>query len=706
MEIKKTKHNAEKKILNIFYSNENIAFTHKQISSRLNIKDKTKRKEVVTILDMLSVKGNIKKRGRNKYIYESIKEKLITGKIEMIQAGGGYLISPQQTTDVFVKPYNTGKALHGDQVKAKIIIKGKRKKAQAQVIKVVRREKVFYTGIIQKAKKNAFLIPDSPHMHKDIFISSKGVKKAENGEKVLVKIEGWKEEEKNPHGSVVKRFGCPGEYEAEIESTLAEKGFNTVFPKKVLDQLEKIPKTIGDKEINKRKDFRKTPTFTIDPIDAKDFDDALSVNMLANNNYEIGIHIADVSSYLEAHSPLDKEAYKRGTSVYLVDKVVPMLPEQLSNDLCSLNPNQNKLCFSVVLEISKKAEIIKTWIGRTVINSNYRFTYEDAQKIIQGGKHPLYNEINELNNLAKVFRKKRIDRGAICFDKKEVRFKIDKNKNPIEVYFKRPKDAHRLVEEFMLLANKKVAEFLGKHTQENQKTKEGVYRVHDEPDIEKIQILKQFAKQHNYQIDTRNKNTLSRSINAMLDQVKEKPEKNTIVKLTIRSMAKAKYTTKNIGHYGLAMNYYSHFTSPIRRYPDVLVHRLLQYYLEGEKGANIKELEKQCLHSTEMEIKATEAERESIKFMHLKYMKDKVGETFFGVISGLAEWGIFVEVGDSGSEGLIRTKKLTNDKYYFDPVKLTLKGLTTHKQFKIGDKIKIIIDCVDLQKKQMDLSLC
>ena len=499
----------------------------------------------MTTLDLLSKKGKIKTQGRSKYIYESTKAKLITGKIEMIQAGGGYLISPQLLTDVFVKPYNTGKALHGDKVKAKIIIKGKRKKAQAQVIEVLKRENIFYTGIIQKARKNAFLIPDSSYMHNDIFISSQGIKKADNGEKVLVKIEGWKEEEKNPYGSVVRRFGLPGEYETEIESILVEKGFNTSFSKKVLEQLKKIPKTIGDKEIKKRRDFRNTPTFTIDPIDAKDFDDALSVKILRNNNYEVGIHIADVSYYLEAQSPLDKEAYKRSTSVYLVDKVVPMLPEQLSNDLCSLNPNQNKLCFSVVLEISKKLEIIKSWIGRTVINSNYRFAYEEAQKIIQGQTHPFSKEINELNNIAKLFRKKRIEMGAICFDKKEIRFKIDKNKNPIEVYFKKPEDAHRLVEEFMLLANKTVAEFLGKKTKENQKNKEGIYRVHDEPDLEKIQILKQFAKQHNYHIDTGNKQTLSRSINAMLEQLKEKPEKNTIEKLTIRSMAKAKYTTKN-----------------------------------------------------------------------------------------------------------------------------------------------------------------
>lgn len=695
----------KKKVLRVFYNNEKKQLTYKQVASKLNIYDKEQRKNILIALQRLVSEGKITSKNKSKFRYIIPKTKLVSGKIDIIRQGGAYLISDELKSDAFIKPHNTGKALHGDLVNAHIVNKSKKRRLQAEVAEVVKRNKILYTGVLQKSGINGFLIADSFKMNKDVFLPSIKLKQAKEGEKVLVKLLGWKNGEKNPHGEVVKVFGIPGDHETEIQAIISEKGFDKEFQQPVLEEANNINTHISLAEIKKRKDLREITTFTIDPTDAKDFDDALSIRELPNKNIEIGVHIADVSHYVKPNSALDKEAYRRATSVYLVDRVIPMLPERLSNNICSLKPNEDKCCFSVVFEIAKNASVKKSWIGRTIINSNKRFTYEKAQEILKGGKGKYKNELNKLNTIAKAARVKRVKNGAISFDKLEIKFNLDKDNNPTNVFFKESKDAHKLVEEFMLLANKTVAEFIGKSTKKNPTSKTGVYRIHDQPNIEKLQVLKHFAEQFNYKIDNQTKKTLSNSINKMLALTKGMPEEKMIERLTIRSMAKAKYTTKNIGHYGLALDYYSHFTSPIRRYPDVLTHRLLEKYLNKEVSTDTKALEKKCLHSTEMEIKATEAERDSVKFMQVKFMKNKVNKIFSGVVSGVTEWGLYVEITKNGCEGMIRLRTIKEDQFYYDSNSHSIIGLQTNKQYKLGDEVTVIVKNVDVLKKQIDFKL-
>jgi ribonuclease R len=511
----------------------------------------------------------------------------------------------------------------------------------------------------------------------------------------------WSEGEDSPVGEIINVLGMPGENDTEMHSILAEFGLPLKFPDGIEAAAEKIDVEIKEEEVKKRRDFRKVTTFTIDPEDAKDFDDALSIQKLPNGNWEVGVHIADVSHYLKEGSALDQEAYDRATSVYLVDRVVPMLPEVLSNFACSLRPKEDKYCFSAVFEISEDTKIHKEWFGRTVIHSDRRFTYEEAQKIIEGGKGDFQEEILKLDKLAKQMRTDRFKQGAINFNTLEVKFKLDESGEPLGVFLKQQKDANKLIEEFMLLANKRVASFVGA----KEKAKPFVYRIHDNPDPEKLQIFSQFIKKFGYRIDLTSPKGITQTINRLMSDVEGKAEEQLISQLAIRTMAKAVYSTENVGHYGLGFRYYSHFTSPIRRYPDVMVHRLLQYYLDGGKAVDQEALEEKCKHSSEREKLATDAERASIKFMQVKFMQDKVGEVFGGTVSGVSEWGLFVELEDNKCEGLVRMKSLSDDFYTFNPDNYAIEGRRTGKIYRIGDSLTVKVMKADLGKKQLDFEM-
>jgi ribonuclease R len=626
-----------------------------------------------------------------------------------------YFVCTDFEEDVFIPTNNLNHALDGDTVKVYVYNRRKGKRAEGEVIEVIERKKTDFVGVIDIQKNFAFVSTANPKMYTDIFISKDKLGDAENGDVVLVHIEDWPTRADSPFGAVIKVLGKPGEHNTEIHAILAEYGLPAEFPLEIEVYAQKIDTSIQESEIAKRRDMRDTLTFTIDPKDAKDFDDALSFKKLENGNYEIGIHIADVSYYLEEGTILDDEAYQRATSVYLVDRVVPMLPEVLSNFACSLRPNEEKYTFSAIFEITEKAEVVNNWFGRTVIYSDQRFAYEEAQYIIEtkdntipietsitGASYVVSDEIVnatlKLDDLAKIFRRKRMAEGAISFDKVEVKFNLNINHEPIGVFFKMSKDANHLIEEFMLLANKKVAEFIGKQK------KTFIYRIHDEPNEDKLMALQNVISKFGYSINFKSKGDISMSLNALLNDVQGKKEQNLIDTLAIRSMSKAKYSTDNIGHYGLAFDYYSHFTSPIRRYPDVMVHRLLQFYLDGGKSADEETYETKCLHSSTMENLATHAERDSIKYMQVRYMQDHRDQEFLGVISGVTEWGIFVEIIENKCEGMVRIREIKDDYYTFDDKQYALVGATTQNILQLGDEIYVKVKNADLVKKQLDFN--
>ncbi|MCX6274960.1 MAG: ribonuclease R [Bacteroidetes bacterium] len=675
---------------------------------------------IIGTLNELHAKGDLIETERGSYKLKP-QHAYMEGIIDIKPSGTAYLLSENDEDDIEIAPRNVKNALHGDRVKIYLYARHKHKRMEGEVVEVLKRSKTEFVGKVQINGKIAFVVPDSPKMLVDIFIPEDKIGKAIQGQKVVAEMVDWPKGAKNPVGRIKTIIGWPGENDVEMNSILAEFGFPLAFPDRVEQEANAIPEKIDQKEISKRKDFRSVTTFTIDPIDAKDFDDALSFKKLENGNVEIGVHIADVSHYIRPGSFLDKEAYDRGTSVYLVDRVIPMLPEKLSNGVCSLRPMEDKLCFAAVFEMNDKAQVIKQWFGKTIIHSNKRFHYDEAQAVIETGHGPFSEEILLMQELAKKLRAERFKKGAIAFEKAEVKFKLDEKGKPLGVYLKENKDANKLIEEFMLLANRSVAEWAGRtHQVKSEKLKiknnerktevavgarAFVYRIHDSPVAEKLQNFARFAGKWGYKLKIDNEKEISQSLNGLMKDLRGKKEQNVLEQLAVRTMSKAVYTTENIGHYGLAFDYYTHFTSPIRRYPDVLVHRLLEYYLRGDESADSDLLEMQCKHSTQMEIRASEAERASIKYKQVEFLQDKLGQVFDGIISGVTEWGLFVEIIENKCEGMVRLRDLDDDFYEFDETNYCVVGTRTKNVYTMGDTVKVMVARCDLLRKQIDFKL-
>ncbi|WP_282788102.1 ribonuclease R [Flavobacterium croceum] len=701
------------KILKILSKNANKSFNYKQICAVLELSDTKSRNEIIKDLKILASKKQIIETEPGKYLVKASSQEYYEGVIDMTSRKTAYFVCDELEDDVFIPFGNLNHALDNDTVKVYVYNKRKSRKPEAEVVEILNRAKEEFVGVIDIQKNFAFVTTANAKMYTDIFIPKDKINDAQNGDVVLVKIEDWPKKADSPFGTVIKVLGKPGEHNTEIHAILAEYGLPYDFPIEVEAYANKIDTSITPNEVAKRRDMRDILTFTIDPKDAKDFDDALSFQVLENGNYEIGIHIADVSHYVQEGTILDDEAYNRATSVYLVDRVVPMLPEVLSNFACSLRPHEEKYTFSAVFQLNNKAELIDSWFGRTVIYSDQRFAYEEAQSIIElksdlipaeisltGKEYKVPTSIKEavlkLDELAKILRQKRMATGAISFDKVEVKFNLNENNEPVGVFFKVSKDANHLIEEFMLLANRKVAEFIGKQK------KTFVYRIHDEPNEDKLFAMQGVISKFGYSLNLKDKKHISSSLNKLMEEVNGKKEQNLIDTLAIRSMSKAKYSTENIGHYGLAFDYYSHFTSPIRRYPDVMAHRLLQYYLDGGKSVDAENYEEKCEHSSNMEALAAQAERDSVKYMQVKYMQDHKDQEFLGVISGVTEWGIYVEIIENKCEGMVRIRDIKEDYYTFDEKQYALVGAVSKDLLQLGDEVYVKVKNADLIKKQLD----
>lgn len=680
------------------------ALNYKQVSAKLNLTDADSRETISEILKDQARKGVFSEPEKGKFRLKDLKT-FITGKVDMTADGAAFIIPDDEfEKDVFVSARKLHNALHGDKVKVYIYAKKSGRKNEGEVVEIIERSKTDFIGVIRISERYAFVNVDDRKMLHDIFVPLSDLNGAKNGQKVQVSITEWPEGVKNPIGKIINILGEQGENNTEMNAILAQYGFPLSFPAEVETEANAIPEQVSAAEIKGRRDFRNTTTFTIDPADAKDFDDAISFKTLENGNYEIGVHIADVSHYVKPNSNLDKEAYARATSVYLVDRVIPMLPERLSNGVCSLRPNEDKLCFAAVFELDEKANIVNEWFGRTVIHSDRRFSYEEAQEVIENKAGDYAAEILKLNELAYILRDKKFKNGAISFESTEVKFKLDETGKPIGVYVKERKDAHKLIEDFMLLANKKVAEFIAKKGKGKQKYT-FVYRSHDSPNLENLGNFALFAARFGYKINMKSDKEIAKSLNYLMEDVEGKKEQNVLTQLAIRSMAKAIYTTKKTSHYGLAFDHYTHFTSPIRRYPDVMVHRLLAAYLNNEKSANEEEYEIAASHSSAMEKRAADAERASIKYKQAEYLEENVGNIFAGIISGVTEWGMYVELTENKCEGMIRLRDITDDFYVLDEKNYCIVGQRKQKKYQLGDEVQVKVKKVDLAKRQIDFTL-
>ncbi|MFN3341530.1 MAG: ribonuclease R [Flavobacteriales bacterium] len=705
---KKLEQFLRKEILIHMTENSDRSFNYKQLAKAIGVDDNREKQMLMDILDDLREDGKLKEVDRGRYVIKQDR-KYLTGTIEINSRGNGYLLSGQERIqDVFINKNDLNRSLNGDTVKVLLHPSRRDKQPEGEVVEIIQRSTDTFVGRVELSKNFAFLIPDSQRMHVDIFIPLEKLNGARHMDKAIVQLGDWPSHATNPFGKVIEVLGKAGENETEMHAILAEFGLPYHYPKEVENYANKLDPTISSAEVSKRRDFRSITTFTIDPEDAKDFDDALSIQFLREDKgkkiYEIGIHIADVSHYVVPESILDKEALNRATSVYLVDRVVPMLPEILSNQICSLRPNEDKLTFSVVFEIDEDANVRKEWFERTVIHSDRRFTYEEAQKIIEGNDGDLMDEIRIMDKMAKIIREKRMANGALGLESVEVKFRLDDKGKPIGVYTKVSRDANKLIEEFMLLANKAVAKYIGE-PDGKKKIYPMIYRIHDEPKEEKLKELSTFVSLLGYKLKSYDSRRLPQAIAELLKDIKDPQVAETIQTYTIRSMAKAIYDVNNIGHYGLAFDYYTHFTSPIRRYPDLIVHRMLQHFLDGDKGPSKSQLELWCRHSSAQEKKASDAERASIKYKQVEYMKENIGKIFDGVVSGVAEWGIFVEVAESKCEGMISLRSIRDDMYVYDQKALCVRGTKTKKTFRLGTKVKIKVKGADMMKRQIDFEL-
>lgn len=681
----------------------NEKYSEKQLIKQLGLKDAFSKEKMADVLHKLVEAGTLTKNERNEYSSNREPEYL-QGDVDYVNSRFAYIIPEHEQksdNDILVKEQDLKNALDGDLVKVMVYPnKGKSGRQEGKVVEIVERDRDEFVGRVEISPRFAFVVADFKKMHHDIFIKKGDLMDARHNQKVVVKITEWRDEDKNPTGKVVRVLGDSGDHEVEIHSIMAEFGLPFEYPEEVVQEAEALSDKITKEDLKSRRDFKEVPTFTIDPADAKDFDDALSYRPLPNGNYEIGVHIADVTHYIKPQTLLEQEAFDRATSVYLVDRTIPMLPERLSNGICSLRPDEEKLTFSCVFEMDDKSNVVKHWIGRTVTQSDRRFSYEEAQENIDKQEGDYYKELTLLNELAKKIREKRFQKGAINFETIEVKFELDEKGTPLGLVIKERKDIHKLIEEFMLLANKTVAEFI----YNRKKGKDTfVYRIHDYPDIDKLTTFSTFAKKFGHNITIDEETNISHSLNKLMNEIVGKPEQNVLEQLAIRSMAKAKYTTAPKGHFGLAFQHYTHFTSPIRRYPDMMVHRLLQHYLDGGKSPEIEPFEEKCLHSSEREKRAADAERASVKYKQVEYMMLAEDKVYAGIVTGVTEWGIFVEITETKCEGMVRLQDIKDDYYELDEKNMRIIGKKNKKMITLGDKVKVKVVNTDINRRTIDL---
>ena len=692
------------KLMHFFQSRPNDIFSLKYIFSELHLTTHPLKMLCIDILEEMSMDDYITQVDKNKFKFND-HGKEMTGTFQRKSNGKNSFIPDGGGEPIAVAERNSAHAMNNDKVRIVFFAKRKNKEAEGEVIEILERANDTFVGTLEVAKSYAFLVTENRTLANDIFIPKEKLKGGKTGDKAIVKIVEWPDKAKNPMGQVVDILGRAGDNTTEMHAILAEFGLPYIYPKAVEAAADKIPEEISTEEIAKREDFRNVTTFTIDPKDAKDFDDALSIRKLKEGLWEVGVHIADVTHYVREGGIIDREGEKRATSVYLVDRTIPMLPERLSNYICSLRPHEEKLTYSVIFDITEKGAVKKFRIARTIIKSDRRFTYEEAQEIIETRQGEFNEEILMLNTIAKALREERFASGAINFDRYEVKFEIDEKGKPISVFFKEAKDSNKLIEEFMLLANKSVAEKIGK-VAKYKKAKVFPYRIHDLPDPEKLDNLAQFIARFGYKLRTSGTKTdVSKSINHLLDDIQGKREENLIETVSIRAMQKARYSTQNIGHYGLAFEYYTHFTSPIRRYPDMMVHRLLAKYMDGGRSVSEVKYEELCDHCSDMEQIAASAERASIKYKQVEFMMDKLGQVYDGVISGVTEWGLYVELNENKCEGMIPIRDLDDDYYEFDEKNYCLRGRRKNRIYSLGDTITIKVARANLEKKQLDFVL-